>query len=75
VQLEKYLKLSQRGNIIAEYVWIDAVGGIRSKSRVRNLFSFTFARFLFLRLSLQASCDKARHTRHPSTRITMFLRF
>jgi len=36
VQLEKYLKLSQRGNIIAEYVWIDASGGIRSKSKVRT---------------------------------------
>lgn len=35
-QLEKYLKLSQRGNIIAEYVWIDGSGGIRSKSRVRT---------------------------------------
>jgi glutamine synthetase len=31
--LEKYRKLDQRGQITAEYVWIDAVGGLRSKSR------------------------------------------
>jgi len=31
--LEKYLKLPQKGSIIAEYVWIDASNGVRSKSR------------------------------------------
>ncbi|KAL7952796.1 glutamine synthetase [Trichoderma compactum] len=30
---EKYLNLDQRGRIIAEYVWIDAAGETRSKSR------------------------------------------
>lgn len=33
----KYMKLDQKGSAMAEYVWIDAVGGVRSKSRVRNL--------------------------------------
>lgn len=33
-QLEKYLKLDQRDKIIAEYVWIDASGGVRSKCKV-----------------------------------------
>lgn len=33
-QLNKYLKLDQKGKIMAEYVWIDAAGETRSKSRV-----------------------------------------
>ncbi|KAK4956925.1 hypothetical protein LTR28_005815 [Elasticomyces elasticus] len=32
-QLEKYLKLDQRGSIIAEYVWIDGSNGVRSKCK------------------------------------------
>lgn len=40
-QLEKYLKLSQGGKVIAEYVWIDGSNGIRSKSKV-SLHSFFF---------------------------------
>lgn len=31
----KYMALDQRGRIQAEYVWIDAVGGTRSKTKVR----------------------------------------
>ncbi|KAG5976693.1 glutamate--ammonia ligase [Claviceps cyperi] len=31
--LNKYLKLEQKGSLIAEYVWIDAIGETRSKSR------------------------------------------
>jgi len=31
--LEKYRALDQKGNIMAEYVWIDGSGGLRSKSR------------------------------------------
>ncbi|KAF4995010.1 hypothetical protein FGRMN_5398 [Fusarium graminum] len=31
--LQKYLKLEQKGQIMAEYVWVDADGGTRSKSR------------------------------------------
>lgn len=34
-QLNKYLKLDQKGQIMAEYVWIDSTGETRSKSRVR----------------------------------------
>lgn len=33
VTLEKYLKLDQRGAVIAEYIWIDGTGSIRSKGR------------------------------------------
>ena len=33
-QLQKYLNLPQRGQVIAEYVWIDATGGTRSKCKV-----------------------------------------
>uniref|UniRef100_L2FSW5 Glutamine synthetase n=1 Tax=Colletotrichum fructicola (strain Nara gc5) TaxID=1213859 RepID=L2FSW5_COLFN len=32
--LAKYLKLDQKGQIMAEYIWIDADGETRSKSRV-----------------------------------------
>ncbi|OAA77911.1 glutamine synthetase [Akanthomyces lecanii RCEF 1005] len=31
--LNKYLKLDQKGQVIAEYVWIDSTGETRSKSR------------------------------------------
>ncbi|KAF5570045.1 glutamine synthetase [Fusarium phyllophilum] len=31
--LQKFLKLDQKGMIMAEYVWVDADGGTRSKSR------------------------------------------
>jgi glutamine synthetase len=31
--LEKYLKLEQKGKVIAEYVWIDGSNGVRSKSK------------------------------------------
>jgi len=31
--LNKFLKLDQKGSIMAEYVWIDAESGVRSKSR------------------------------------------
>lgn len=33
VTLDKYLKLDQKGQIMAEYVWVDAKGETRSKSR------------------------------------------
>lgn len=33
----KYMKLDQKGNAMAEYIWIDAHGHVRSKSKVRNL--------------------------------------
>ena len=36
-QLNKYLKLDQKGSLIAEYVWIDADGGTRAKARVSSL--------------------------------------
>lgn len=37
VQLEKYLRLPQKGSVIAEYVWIDASNGMRSKCKVSHL--------------------------------------
>jgi glutamine synthetase len=36
--LNKYLKLDQKGSIMAEYVWVDANGETRSKSRVSLRF-------------------------------------
>jgi hypothetical protein len=30
----KYMNLDQRGSVQAEYVWIDAIGGCRSKTKV-----------------------------------------
>lgn len=32
--LQKFLELDQKGKIIAEYIWIDSVGHVRSKSKV-----------------------------------------
>ncbi|KAM9880667.1 hypothetical protein VDGD_21714 [Verticillium dahliae] len=34
----KYLRLDQKGSIIAEYIWIDADGETRSKARVSRHF-------------------------------------
>lgn len=34
MQLQKYLALPQKGKIIAEYVWVDASNGVRSKCKV-----------------------------------------
>ncbi|KAF2215563.1 hypothetical protein CERZMDRAFT_56317 [Cercospora zeae-maydis SCOH1-5] len=39
--LEKYLKLDQRDKIIAEYVWIDASGGVRSKCKTIEKSEYT----------------------------------
>ncbi|KAF4943065.1 hypothetical protein F66182_18867, partial [Fusarium sp. NRRL 66182] len=33
--LLKYLSLDQKGKVMAEYIWIDAEGGVRSKTKVR----------------------------------------
>lgn len=32
--LDKFLKLDQKGQVIAEYVWIDSSSGVRSKCKV-----------------------------------------
>lgn len=34
-QLLKYIKLDQRGAVLAEYIWIDGANGVRSKIKVR----------------------------------------
>ncbi|UQC85435.1 glutamine synthetase [Colletotrichum lupini] len=39
--LAKYLKLDQKGSIMAEYIWIDADGETRSKSRFEMAHAFT----------------------------------
>jgi glutamine synthetase len=31
--LMKYMSLDQKGNAMAEYIWIDASGGVRTKSK------------------------------------------
>jgi len=33
----KYMKLDQRGAVLAEYVWIDGTNGVRSKTKVCEL--------------------------------------
>jgi hypothetical protein len=43
-QLKKYLDLPQKGNVMAEYVWIDGSNGIRSKSKVSLFFFFSSPR-------------------------------
>lgn len=41
VQLMKYLDLDQKGYSMAEYIWIDGKNGVRSKTKVRALYSFS----------------------------------
>lgn len=40
LQLQKYLSLPQKGQVIAEYVWIDGSNGLRSKSKVSTFSPF-----------------------------------
>lgn len=32
--LSKYMKLDQKGKVLAEYVWIDGSNGLRNKTKV-----------------------------------------
>lgn len=34
LQLMKYMKLDQRGSVMAEYIWIDGSNGVRTKTKV-----------------------------------------
>ena len=49
LQLAKYMKLDQRGHVLAEYIWIDGSNGLRNKTKVRytssvsSHYSRTFA--------------------------------
>jgi hypothetical protein len=54
LQLQKYLNLPQKGQVIAEYVWIDGSNGLRSKSKV--------SAFLFCSLK-QSISNNAAFTR------------
>lgn len=46
----KYMSLDQRGQVQAEYIWIDAVGGTRSKTKVSHILvsAVSFLAPLFL---------------------------
>lgn len=35
INLAKYMKLDQKGKVLAEYVWIDGSNGLRNKTKVR----------------------------------------
>ena len=43
----KYMKLDQKGKVMAEYIWIDGSNGVRSKTKVRECtlsqYSFTLS--------------------------------
>lgn len=34
VNLAKYMKLDQKGKVLAEYIWIDGSNGLRNKTKV-----------------------------------------
>lgn len=36
MQLAKYMKLDQKGKVLAEYIWIDGSNGLRNKTKVGN---------------------------------------
>lgn len=63
----KYMSLDQRGRVQAEYVWIDAVGGTRSKTKVCISFfdlSSCFVGWCWWRLSaLDKPCAQGICTR------------
>jgi glutamine synthetase len=36
----KYMKLDQKGSAMAEYIWIDSIAGVRSKSKVSEIYFY-----------------------------------
>jgi len=34
INLSKYMKLEQKGKVLAEYIWIDGSNGLRNKTKV-----------------------------------------
>ena len=36
--LAKYMKLEQKGKVLAEYIWIDGSNGLRNKTKVSTIF-------------------------------------
>jgi hypothetical protein len=55
------MALDQKGSIMAEYVWIDAAGGLRSKSRVSLSLTHPFAPNLAIaKLSLPGGVSQRR---------------
>ena len=50
-QLAKYMKLDQRGSVMAEYVWIDGTNNLRSKTKVRLRITHSIAQFALFTLS------------------------
>ena len=44
----KYMKLDQKNSFMAEYIWIDSNGGVRSKSKVSHFFIIGFSQTVSL---------------------------
>jgi hypothetical protein len=51
-QLMKYMKLDQKGTAMAEYIWIDSTGGVRSKSKVSHKLFYSTLHFYRYRPSI-----------------------
>lgn len=37
INLAKYMKLEQKGKVLAEYIWIDGTNGLRNKTKVSTI--------------------------------------
>lgn len=79
-QLMKYMKLDQKGSVLAEYIWIDGSNGIRTKTKVSMMripadcqaaisigTAHVFIRhgFLWLRLLTASACREPAKTIPP----------
>jgi hypothetical protein len=60
----KYMSLDQKGNVMAEYIWIDGHNGVRSKTKVRTHTCLTMLMIsMFLMLMLALDVDERAQQR------------
>jgi len=50
INLGKYMKLEQKGKVLAEYIWIDGSNGLRNKTKVSTILPSPISRDVVVEL-------------------------